>query len=86
MGTAYLVIPCYNEEEVLPETVKRVSAKLTELVQSGRCSEDSRILFVDDGSRDRTWELISQYHDQDPRICGVKLAHNRGHQTLCWLD
>ena len=76
-----IVVPCYNEEEVLHETVHRLSDKLSRLVSSGRCSAESRILFVDDGSRDRTWELIEQYHQEYPAVCGLKLAHNRGHQN-----
>ncbi len=81
MGTLTIVVPCYNEEAVLHETVKRLSDKLGRLIAEGRCGEQSRILFVDDGSRDRTWELITQYHAQYPAVCGLKLAHNRGHQN-----
>lgn len=77
----YIVVPCYNEEEVLPETSKRLSAKLSELTEAGKVSEASRILFVDDGSRDRTWELIRQYHETDERFSGVRLSRNRGHQN-----
>ncbi|MBQ4257426.1 MAG: glycosyltransferase family 2 protein [Clostridia bacterium] len=76
-----LVIPCYNEEEVLPDTNEKLRHKMTELMSAGKIGEESRILYVDDGSRDRTWELISQFCSQDPQIMGVKLAHNRGHQT-----
>ena len=81
MGILTIVVPCYNEEEVLHETVRRLSDKLQRLVDEGRCDSGSRILFVDDGSRDRTWELISQYHTEYPAVCGLKLAHNRGHQN-----
>lgn len=77
----YLVVPCYNEEAVLPETVRRLTRKLDALCSAGLASPDSRLLLVDDGSRDRTWELISQYHRDDPRVTGLKLAHNRGHQN-----
>ncbi|MBO7681987.1 MAG: glycosyltransferase family 2 protein [Clostridia bacterium] len=77
----YIVVPCYNEEEVLPETAKRLSAKLAALTDAGKVSADSRILFVDDGSRDRTWELIREYHEADERFSGVKLSRNRGHQN-----
>ena len=52
----YIVVPCYNEEEVLPETSKRLKVKLSDLIVAGKVSEDSRVLFVDDGSKDRTWE------------------------------
>ncbi|MBQ4458967.1 MAG: glycosyltransferase family 2 protein [Clostridia bacterium] len=77
----YIVVPCYNEEEVLPETSKRLKAKLSDLVVAGKVSEDSRVLFVDDGSKDRTWEMIRAYHEDDPRFSGVKLSRNRGHQN-----
>ena len=57
-NTLYIVVPCYNEEAVLPETARRLSEKLEQLISGGSVSGESRILFVDDGSRDRTWELI----------------------------
>ncbi len=83
----YLVIPCYNEEEVLPETVRRLTSKLDAMREAGLISGLSRMLLVDDGSKDKTWELISQYHRENPYVEGVKLAHNRGHQhaLLCGL-
>lgn len=81
MTTLYVVVPCYNEEEVLPETSKRLAVKLTDLESQGRISPDSRVLFVDDGSKDRTWQMISELHRQDPRFGGVKLSRNRGHQN-----
>ena len=77
----YIVIPCYNEEEVLPETSKRILDKLQRMVRAGICSEESRILFVDDGSKDQTWSMIEALAEQDPHFAGVKLAHNRGHQN-----
>ena len=77
----YLVIPCYNEEAVLPETSKRLLSKLNRMVDSAQCAKESRIVFVDDGSRDKTWDLISQYARDDERFGGLKLAHNRGHQN-----
>ena len=77
----YIVVPCYNEEEVLPETSKRLKEKVTSLVQAGKVSEKSRILFVNDGSKDRTWELISALHESDPIFSGVDLTRNRGHQN-----
>ena len=77
----YLVVPCYNEEEVLPETTHRLTEKLEEMIASGRASADSRILYVDDGSADRTWEIISRQHEENPMVLGLKLAHNRGHQN-----
>ncbi len=77
----YIVVPCYNEQEVLPETIKRLDAKLCEMIDGGLCSGDSRMLFVDDGSKDETWELIMNAHMENDRVCGVKLSHNRGHQN-----
>lgn len=81
MPTVYLVIPCYNEEEVLPETVKRLTVKMNSMIESGRADEKSRMLLVDDGSRDRTWELISRFSEENELVSGIKLAHNRGHQN-----
>ena len=77
----YIVVPCYNEEEVLPETSKRLRAKLEHLMEKGRISHDSRVLFVNDGSKDKTWELISRLHKETPLFCGVDLSRNRGHQN-----
>ena len=77
----YVVIPCYNEEEVLPETAKRLYIKVKEMIKSGVCAESSRILFVDDGSKDKTWQLIGKYHTESEIFSGIKLAHNRGHQN-----
>ncbi|WP_312695423.1 glycosyltransferase family 2 protein [Caproiciproducens sp.] len=81
MPTVYLVIPCYNEEEVLPETVKRLTVKMNSMIESGRADKKSRMLLVDDGSRDRTWELISRFSEENELVSGIKLAHNRGHQN-----
>ena len=77
----YLVVPCYNEEEVLPITSKAVKEKMNNLITAGRISDKSRIMFVDDGSKDRTWELIEELHQSDSIFTGVKLSHNRGHQN-----
>lgn len=84
MPILYLVVPCYNEQEVLPETSRRLCEKLDALVVSGAVDARSRILFVDDGSKDATWSLIEQYHEQTEYVCGLKLAHNRGHQKALW--
>lgn len=81
MPVVYFVIPCYNEEKVLPETVRRLTVRLESMIASGLADRKSRMLFVDDGSRDGTWKLISEYCTQSELICGVKLAHNRGHQN-----
>lgn len=87
MTRLYLVIPCYQEEEVLPETARRLKEKLTELIHTHRIAENSRVLFVDDGSTDRTWVIASSLHQQDPLFQAVKLSRNRGHQNalLCGL-
>ena len=77
----YIVVPCYNEQEVLYETAQRLSVKLKELIATGRISKKSRVLFVDDGSRDTTWNIIEKLHRKDPLFCGVKLSRNRGHQN-----
>lgn len=77
----YIVVPCYNEEEVLPETSRRLRAKLEQLMERGKISPDSRVLFVNDGSKDKTWELISRLHNENPLFCGVDLSRNRGHQN-----
>ena len=77
----YIVVPCYNEEEVLPETSRRLRAKLKDMMTAGTISERSRILFVNDGSRDKTWEIISSLYAADSIFYGVDLARNRGHQN-----
>ena len=81
MTTLYIVVPCYNEQEVLPETSKRFLAKLKALIDGGKITDSSRILFVNDGSKDKTWDLIAQYHEQDSHFSGLKLSRNRGHQN-----
>ena len=77
----YLVIPCYNEEEVLPETSKRLTAKLGAMIEMRFISQDSKIVFVNDGSKDHTWQLIRQYHEENPMIQGINLSRNKGHQS-----
>ena len=77
----YIVVPCYNEEEVLPETSRRLKEKRAALAEAGVISEKSRILFVDDGSKDKTWPLIQAFCEQETCFSGLKLAHNRGHQN-----
>jgi glycosyltransferase involved in cell wall biosynthesis len=75
------VVPCFNEEAVLPETARRLTALLDRLSGAGTIDRDSRIYFVDDGSSDRTWSMIEWLHGKDARVCGVKLSRNRGHQN-----
>ncbi|MBR5286981.1 MAG: glycosyltransferase family 2 protein [Clostridia bacterium] len=80
--TLYIVVPCYKEQEVLPETSKRLKKKLLDLIADGRVSEKSRIMFVNDGSSDNTWPMIAQLHEQEPEIfSGVNLSRNKGHQN-----
>jgi len=76
-----IVVPCYNEQEVLPETSRRLLAVLERLTEEGLASASSRVYFVDDGSRDRTWGLIEELARAHPQICGIKLSRNRGHQN-----
>jgi glycosyltransferase involved in cell wall biosynthesis len=76
-----IVVPCYNEQEVLPETARRLLGVLDRLAADGLASPTSRIYFVDDGSRDRTWSLIEELARAHPRIGGIKLSRNRGHQN-----
>lgn len=77
----YIVVPCYNEEPVLGETSKRLREKCEKLIHDGKISKESRIVFVNDGSKDRTWEMISQLHEENKLFSGVKLSRNRGHQN-----
>lgn len=77
----YLVIPCYNEEEVLPETSARLQNKLAELIEKKKIDPKSRIIFVNDGSKDRTWQLIEELHQKDRIFGGINLSRNRGHQN-----
>lgn len=76
-----IVIPCYNEQEVLPVTSGLFAAELDELVGSGRADPASHVLLVNDGSRDRTWEIIEGLSERDPRFRGMSLSRNRGHQN-----
>lgn len=75
-----MVVPCYNEEEVIDETAKRFSEKMRALIASGSVSEASRVVFIDDGSRDSTWSIIERLSVDDCLFAGIKLSRNRGHQ------
>ena len=77
----YIVIPCYNEESVLPITSSMFLDKIKELVAVGKIADDSRILFVNDGSKDRTWEIIQELAEKDPHYIGICQSRNRGHQN-----
>lgn len=81
MPTVYLVVPCYNEELVLDETTKRLTEKLFSMQEKGLTDNKSRILYVDDGSKDKTWSIIENLSQSFPQVEGLKLAHNRGHQN-----
>lgn len=77
----YLVIPCYNEEEVLPETTRQLTKKMNDLMRRGLIAQESRIVYVNDGSKDNTWALIERYHRENLLVNGVDLSRNRGHQN-----
>ncbi len=77
----YTVIPCYNEEKVLPETIKVMAEKYEYLIKSALISPESRVLFVDDGSHDDTWDIVKNAREENPIFCGIKLSRNRGHQN-----
>lgn len=77
----YTVIPCYNEEKVLPETIRVMTEKYKGLIERKMISEESRVLFVDDGSFDDTWKIICEAHEKSEIFCGIKLSRNRGHQN-----
>ena len=77
----YLVVPCYNEEAVLPETSRQLQNKMEALISQGKISASSRILFVDDGSRDRTWEIIAGLCERSALFAGISFSRNRGHQN-----
>ena len=77
----YMVIPCYNEQEVLPETSRQLKEILYDLMDRGKISRESRVLFVNDGSKDETWDIIEDLHAQDPLFLGLKLSRDKGHQN-----
>ena len=77
----YLVIPCFNEEEVLPETALRLENKMHDLTIEKKIDEKSRVIFVNDGSKDRTWEIIEELHQKNRIFGGINLSRNRGHQN-----
>jgi len=81
LGILYLVVPCYNEEEVLHETAKRLLQKITGMINKKSISEKSKIIFVNDGSKDRTWNIIEELHQGNEIFGGLNLSRNRGHQN-----
>ena len=80
----FIVVPCYNEQEALPITAKRLTELTNDMISKSIIDTDSRIVLVDDGSRDETWKVITGLHDADARFEGVKLAHNAGHMNALW--
>ena len=81
MDKLYIVVPCYKEQEVLPETARRLQQKMEILIENGAIHPQSRVVFVNDGSTDNTWQLIQQLHEQNPLFEGINLSCNRGHQN-----
>ena len=81
MKTLYIVVPCYNEEEVLHETTKRLKEKLNKLIKNKKINKDSKVLYVNDGSKDKTWAIIEEINKNDKMFTGISLSRNRGHQN-----
>ena len=79
--TLYLTIPCYNEELVINETARRLREKIHTMTKKNTISQDSKIVFIDDGSNDSTWDLIEKLHEEDSLFCGIALSRNEGHQN-----
>ena len=75
------VSPCYNEEEVLKHSVERLTALFERMISEGLISQDSMMVFVNDGSRDKTWQIIEELHRENPFVKGINLARNVGHQN-----
>jgi len=87
MTILYVTVPCYNEEEALPITAEMLSKKFDRLLETGKISEESRIVLIDDGSKDKTWDIIENLYQENKWFLGIKLSKNRGHQNalLCGL-
>ena len=81
MKTLYIVVPCYNEGEVLHETTKRLKEKLDKLIKNKKIKKDSKVLYVNDGSKDNTWAIIEEINKNDKMFTGISLSRNRGHQN-----
>lgn len=84
MTTLYLAVPCYNEEEVLNDTNEKLLKKYNQLILDGKISDKSRIVYIDDGSKDKTWKIISQLHEENNLVSGLKMSRNRGHQNTLY--
>lgn len=87
MTKLYLAIPCYNEEDVLKDSAEKLYNKFETMINEGKITSDSRIVFIDDGSKDKTWQIIKELHEINSIFQGIKLSCNRGHQNalLCGL-
>ena len=81
IDTLFIVIPCYNEEEVLEETTKRLKGKMDKLIKDKVISKNSKVMYVNDGSKDKTWELIKEISEKEEYFTGITLSRNRGHQN-----
>ncbi len=81
MTKLYLAIPCYNEEEVLRDSAEKLRIKYETMMSEGKITDDSKIVFIDDGSKDKTWSIIQELHKENPVFQGIKLSRNRGHQN-----
>lgn len=81
MEKLYIVIPCYNEEEVLDKTKTELKKKMNTLIQNKKIDKQSKVIFVNDGSKDKTWDLIQQFYQEDKLFGGINLSRNRGHQN-----
>ena len=84
MTTLYLAVPCYNEEEILEDTTNKLICKMQSLIDSGKISHDSRIMYIDDGSKDNTWKIIESLHNEHELVIGLKMSRNRGHQNALY--
>lgn len=81
MVKLYLAVPCYNEEEVLFDTTEKLTKKYEQLIADGKITDDSKIVYIDDGSKDKTWEIISGLYKTNKYVNGIKMSRNRGHQN-----
>ncbi len=84
MTTLYLAVPCYNEQEILNDTTQKLIHKMQTLIDSGKISADSRIMYIDDGSKDSTWKIIESLHNEHELVIGLKMSRNRGHQNALY--
>lgn len=84
MTTLYLAVPCYNEQEILSDTTQKLIHKMQTLIDSGKISADSRIMYIDDGSKDKTWKIIESLHNEYELVVGLKMSRNRGHQNALY--